>query len=57
MKKQIYFKREEQLKIISTYKLECSFEIGPKTYITKVVDASDCMIILVYKDSGAIMQK
>lgn len=57
MKKQNYFKREEQLKIISTYKLECSFEIGPKTYITKVVDASDCMIILVYKDSGAIMQK
>ena len=57
MKKQIYFKREEQLKIISTYKLECSFEIDPKTYITKVVDASDCMIILVYKDSGAIMQK
>ena len=55
--KNIYFKREEQLKIISTYKLECSFEIGQKTFITKVVDASDCMIILVYKDSGAIMQK
>jgi hypothetical protein len=58
MKKHFYFDREEQLKIISTYNLYCSFDIGPKTYVIKVVDDdSNCMIILVYKDNGKIMQK
>lgn len=60
MKKQFYFKLEDQSTIISTYMLECGFEIGKSTYITKVDDVSSeelCMIILTFKDNGTIMQK
>ena len=60
MKKQFYIKQEDQAQIISAYMLECGFQIGKSTYMIKIDDKTNkelCIIILVNKDNGTIMQK
>ena len=57
MQKTFFFKTDEQRYLIAKHNLKCDFEVGTKTYFTKITNDDSIILLLVDKNNGTILQK